>query len=55
MTRACRWPNLARMTHQGISGYKRQAVVQMRCCTVDLPCGYAGTKGFPSCLCQALR
>lgn len=28
----------------GISGCKRQAVVQMRCCTEDLPCGCAGTR-----------
>lgn len=43
MTWAHHRPSLPHMTHQGISGCKRQAVVQMRCCAVDLPCGDAGT------------
>lgn len=28
----------------GTSGCKRQAVVQMRCCTEDVPCRCAGTR-----------
>lgn len=49
MTRACHWYNLLPVNHQRISGCKRQAVVQMRCCTEDLPSGHA-EQGFPSWL-----
>lgn len=46
MTRACHWYNLLPVNHQRISGCKRQAVVQMRCCTEDLPSGHA-EQGIP--------